>query len=261
MIQRLRNIDRQMALGIGVLIAALFVFSAGALGIYVTLADDPVDLPSEGTIADIVGTASDTATDENGLGEVTLPTQQPDSPPPPPPTRLLIPSLYIDAPIITKGVLAGGAQAGAIPEVPDRPDQVAWYPPTPDYPGFSSHPGRTSNSVFSGHVDWQTQSGAPIPGVFYRLREMKIGQVVEVVLEDGARLQYRVTGNVATKYDDPEVSRVMERTDREVITLITCGGSWVSSSRSENGGNYSHRIIVRAERMRALAGGPGTNGS
>jgi sortase (surface protein transpeptidase) len=90
---------------------------------------------------------------------------------------------------------------------------------------------------------------------------MKIGQPIEVVLEDGTRLQYKVTGNVATRYDDPEVSRVMESTAREVITMITCGGSWLDSARGPNGGNYSHRIIVRAERVSALAGNaPGDTG-
>jgi LPXTG-site transpeptidase (sortase) family protein len=89
--------------------------------------------------------------------------------------------------------------------------------------------------------------------VFYRLREMKIGDVVEVLLEDGTKLEYRVTGNVATPYNDPSVSQVMGHTDRDVITMITCGGSWVSNPRSSAGGNYSHRIIVRAERVQALA--------
>jgi LPXTG-site transpeptidase (sortase) family protein len=247
MIRRLRNLDRQAALGIGVLTVALLVFTVGALGIYLTVSDNNVDLPSEGTITDIISDNPGPTTDTSG-DVIGAPGNEPEGPPPPSPARLLIPSLYVDAPIIPKGV-----KAGAVPEVPDRPDQVAWYPPQPEYPTFSSYPGRSSNSVMAGHVDWQTQAGAPIPGVFYRLREMKIGQLVEVVLEDGTRLQYRVTGNVATKYDDPEVARVMEQTNREVITMITCGGSWVSSSRGPNGGNYSHRIIVRAERVRAAA--------
>jgi sortase (surface protein transpeptidase) len=78
---------------------------------------------------------------------------------------------------------------------------------------------------------------------------MKIGDVIEVALEDGASLEYRVTGNVATPYDDPNVVKVMNGTDRDVITVITCGGTWLSNGRSANGGNYSHRIIVRAERV------------
>jgi sortase (surface protein transpeptidase) len=53
----------------------------------------------------------------------------------------------------------------------------------------------------------------------------------------------------------------MERTTREVITMITCGGSWLSSSRGPFGGNYSHRIIVRAERVGAnVAGDTATGG-
>jgi LPXTG-site transpeptidase (sortase) family protein len=238
--------DKQAALGIGITSAALLMLAIGALGIYLTVSDDPVDLPSEGTIQDLVG--DDTTAPSVPSEETPAPSAAPLGPPSSP-TRLLIPSLYIDAPIIAKGV------QDTIPEVPDRPDQVAWYPPVPEYPAFSSYPGRPSNSVFSGHVDWQTPAGAPIPGVFYRLREMKIGQGIEVLLEDGTRLQYRVTGNVATKYDDPEVAKVMEQTSREVITMITCGGSWVSSSRGPNGGNYSHRIIVRAERYKASVAG------
>jgi LPXTG-site transpeptidase (sortase) family protein len=246
MVARLRKLDRQALLGIGVLCVALATFAVGAVVIFLTITDNPVDLPSEGTITDIVSNDDGPATDTTG-DEIGVPGTEP-GPIPPPPSRLVIPSLYIDAPIVAKGV-----SDGAIPEVPDRPDQVAWYPPVPQYPAFSSYPGHSSNAVFSGHVDWQTNAGAPIPGVFYRLREMKIGQPIEIVLEDGSKLQYKVTGNVATKYDDPEVNRVMEQTRREVITMITCGGSWVSSSRGPNGGNYTHRIIVRAERVSALA--------
>jgi len=234
--------DRQAALGIGVTLVALAVFAIGATGIYLALSDNGVDLPSEGSINEIIG-------EDSGEGEgIASPAAEPEGPPPPPPTRLLIPSLYIDAPIVATGV-----GAGAVPEVPDRPDQVAWYPPVSEYPSFSAYPGRASNAVFSGHVDWQTPDGVPIAGVFYRLREMKIGELIEVVLEDGSKLQYRVSGNVATRYDDPEVSKVMQQTNREVITMITCGGSWLRSS-SQQGGSYSHRIIVRAERVQALAG-------
>jgi LPXTG-site transpeptidase (sortase) family protein len=254
MIRRLRNLDRQALLGIGVLGVALVAFATGALVILLTLSDDAINLPSEGTITDIVTKDEQPVTDTSG-DEVGAPTDN-ARPVPPPPTRLLIPSLYVDAPIVARGV-----SAGAVPEVPERPDQVAWYPPVPEYPAFSSYPGHSSNAVFAGHVDWQTPAGAPIPGVFYRLREMKIGQLIEIVLEDGTKLQYKVTGNVATRYDDPEVSLVMRQTSREVITMITCGGSWLESPRSENGGNYSHRIIVRAERVTSLAGSvPGQSG-
>jgi LPXTG-site transpeptidase (sortase) family protein len=155
---------------------------------------------------------------------------------------MVVPDLFIDAPVIVLGV-----DDAKMPIVPDRPDQVAWYP------SFSSSPGQSNNAVFAGHVDWQTQSGAPIPGVFYRLRELKVGNLIEVALEDGTTLQYRVRANVATEYDDPKILQVMGPTHNDVITIITCGGSWLKDGRQPNGGNYSHRVVVRAERVHALA--------
>jgi LPXTG-site transpeptidase (sortase) family protein len=133
--------------------------------------------------------------------------------------------------------------AETVPLVPERGDQVAWY-------NFSATPGQSDNAVFSGHVDWQTQDGDPIPGVFYRLRELTLGDSISVTLEDGRVLEYRVTGNVATDYNDPNVVRSMNSTTRDVITLITCGGSWLANPAEHNGGVYSHRIIVRAELVR-----------
>jgi hypothetical protein len=35
--------------------------------------------------------------------------------------------------------------------------------------------------------------------------------------------------------------------------MITCGGTWLRDYSNPNGGNYSHRVIVRAERVSGLA--------
>jgi LPXTG-site transpeptidase (sortase) family protein len=227
--------------GIGLITGALIVFAIGVTGIFLALNDDGADLPDEGSITEIAEeNASPTST-----GTVPA-TAQPDGPPPPAPTRLGIPGLYIDAPVIVLGLTPDNH-----PDVPKRPDQVAWYP------SFSTAPGQSSNAVFAGHVDWQTEAGAPIPGVFYRLREMEIGDFIEVTLEDGQKLEYRVRANVAAVYDDPKIVQVMQPTNKDVITIITCGGAWVKDGRQPNGGNYSHRVIVRAERVHALAGNLG----
>jgi sortase (surface protein transpeptidase) len=45
----------------------------------------------------------------------------------------------------------------------------------------------------------------------------------------------------------------MSPTASDVITLITCGGSWERNPREPNGGNYTHRIVVRAELARPVA--------
>ena len=146
-----------------------------------------------------------------------------------------------------------GLDANNYPEVPNTGDEVAWY-------NSSAPPGRSSNAVFSGHVDWYYW-GMPVEGVFYRLREVRIGDTILVTLENDEVLEYRVTGNVATSYDDPNVIRSMDPTVRDVITLITCGGSWEYDPAKDNGGNYSHRVVVRAERVQPAAAAviPATN--
>jgi sortase (surface protein transpeptidase) len=81
------------------------------------------------------------------------------------------------------------------------------------------------------------------------LRELKIGDEIDITLHTGDTIRYKVTGNVATAYSDPNVGKAMGSTTKDVVTLITCGGSWVNNPSEENGGNYSHRVIVRAERV------------
>jgi sortase (surface protein transpeptidase) len=180
-------------------------------------------LPSQGSIQDIVGVNS-------GDGSVSaLPGAQPTPPSGPKPVRLAISRIEVDAPVIELNVEPGTTN----PAVPSQGDQVAWY-------DFSAAPGLTSNAVFAGHVDWQTANGQPIAGAFYRLRELHIGDDIKVALEDGSTLEYKAMGP----------------TSRDVLTLITCGGTWLKNPAEENGGNYSHRIIVRAERVTDAAPTP-----
>ena len=229
------RVDRSVALGAGVLVASLALLAIAFVSIFAALNNDGADLPNEGNLQEILGESGQPGAGQPGVAEADL------GPMPPPPVRLAIPRLYIDAPVITMDI-----GADSFPEVPDRADQVAWYK-------FTAAPGQRSNAVFSGHVDWQSRSGQPIAGVFYRLRALELGDTLMITLEDGTQLEYRVTGNVATSYEDPNVSKAMTRTSREVITLITCGGTWIKTAQSRFGGSYSHRVLVRAERVVAAA--------
>ena len=230
----LKRLDRRSAIGGLVVIASVALLAAGVVSVLSALTDDPADLPNEGSLESILEDSLDPneaqalADEEPGLPAVA-------------PVRLSIPRLYVNAPVITLGVTEDRA-----PDVPDTGEEIAWY-------DFSAPPGRGNNAVLSGHVDWQTREGLPIPGVFYRLREVVIGDVIEIDLEDGSQLQYRVTGNVAAEFDDPNVVKAMGETSKDVLTLVTCGGTWFNDSRAANGGNYSHRVVVRAELMPALA--------
>jgi LPXTG-site transpeptidase (sortase) family protein len=172
----------------------------------------------------------------NGLD---TPTATPVPTPPPssaPVVRMSIESVGIDGSVVTMGL-----DADHVPMVPDNPDDIVWY-------DFSTRPGWGSNAVFSGHVDW-TVNGVPVTGVFYDLRKVQVADIIKVTLEDGTEYQYKVTGNVAVPYDDPDALKAMGATPIEVITIITCGGTWVPQWGDPLGGNYTHRQIVRAERI------------
>jgi LPXTG-site transpeptidase (sortase) family protein len=231
--QRFSNINRRLAITGLVLVASTILLVTGLVSIFVALSDDNVDLPNEGSLEEILQEhEAASAADSEVLSE----------PDPPALTRIGIPSIGLDASILTMGL-----DAGNYPEVPNTGDEVAWY-------NFSAPPGRGSNAVFSGHVDWYYW-GNPAEGVFYHLRELEIGDEITLDRVDGSQFRYRVTGNVATAYDDPNVVDVMDPTSKDVITLITCGGTWQKDYSNPIGGNYSHRVIVRAERVLDLAAG------
>lgn len=161
------------------------------------------------------------------------PTPVPTSTPaPPPPTaspvRMVIPAIGVDAPISVKGLLPDGVM-----ELPNGPEDVAWY-------NFTARPGAGSNAVFSGHLDYRNYG----PAVFWRLKELQQGDIVEVRLDDGSVLRYRVSLMTSYEARTAPVAEIVGPSSKEVLTLITCGGTFDSASR-----NYSQRLVVRAERI------------
>jgi sortase A len=145
-----------------------------------------------------------------------------------PPARIVIPSIGVDAPITTKDMDADGVM-----EPPDGPEDVAWY-------GFTARPGGGSNAVFSAHVDYHGYG----PAVFADLKKLEKGDLVEVHTADGAVYRYEVTLSLSYPAETAPFEEIVGPTSREVITLITCAGSFDQAARQ-----YSHRLVVRAERV------------
>ncbi len=142
--------------------------------------------------------------------------------------NLVIPRFEIDAPVVVRGV-----DANNVMETPDGPTDVAWYK-------FTSPPGAGSNAVFAGHVDYINYGAA----VFWHLKDLGAGDVVEVHLEDGTIYKYQVV-NVQSVPAEPTqevLASIVGQTDTDVVTLITCGGAW-------DGREYDQRVIVRATRV------------
>lgn len=236
--QRFAKIDRRLTVTGLVVLASSLLLIIGLVSIFTALGDDNVDLPSEGSLEEILQEHEPgQASDGSAPGAVEGPR----------PVRISIPRIGIDAP-----VTAMGLDSRNYPEVPNSGSDVAWYT-------FSAPPGTGSNAVFSGHVDW-FYWGMPGEGVFYHVRELEIGDEILLELENHSQLRYAVTGNVAVAYDDPNVVEVMGSTTKDVITLITCGGTWLRDYSNPVGGNYSHRVVVRAERVLDLASGHADDG-
>jgi LPXTG-site transpeptidase (sortase) family protein len=146
---------------------------------------------------------------------------------------MVIPDLEVDAPIQTKGI-----DGNNVMEAPDGPENVAWY-------DFTQHPGFGGNAVFSGHVDYINYG----PAVFANVYQLEPDDVIDVSLQDGTRYRYRVFSKEQVTADS-DVSGIVAPSDEEIVTLITCIGSFDSST-----GQYSHRLIVKARLARAFPAG------
>jgi Sortase domain len=90
--------------------------------------------------------------------------------------------------------------------------------------------------VIVGHVD--SRRG---PAVFFRLQELRPGDRIVVGLDGGAARSFLVERVERQPKEDLPVGRIWNRTDRPVLRLITCGGSFDRGS-----GHYRDNIVVYA---------------
>src|SRR5438093_12092220 len=109
------HIDRSVALGAGILVASLALLGAAVVSIFAALNNDGANLPDQGSIEQILSEGA--AQSQAGAAAKQLDW----GPLPPPPVRLDIPGLYIDPPIVARGL-----DAERYPQVPERRDRLAW---------------------------------------------------------------------------------------------------------------------------------------
>jgi sortase (surface protein transpeptidase) len=139
------------------------------------------------------------------------------------PVSIEIPAVGVDAPVVPVGLLADRTM-----EVP-AVDQAGWYEPGP-------RPGEAGPAVIVGHVD--SRRG---PAVFFRLQELRPGDRIVVGLDGGAARSFLVERVERRPKEDLPVGRIWNRTDRPVLRLITCGGSFDRGT-----GHYRDNVIVYA---------------
>ena len=166
---------------------------------------------------------------------VVTPTPVPATPELPPleeAHRIIIDKIGVNAPVATYGL-----DEQAVPVVPtgsDAADVVAWY-------NFSARPGMRGNTVYAGHVSWNG------PAVFKDLHTLVPGDTVTLRDDRGASAVYRVTETYAVDPNDPRSVEAIRAIPRDVITLVTCGGSFFDTGDPVAGGDYTQRVIVRGE--------------
>jgi LPXTG-site transpeptidase (sortase) family protein len=146
---------------------------------------------------------------------------------------MVIDKLAIDAPVETFGL--DDQQVPQIPTGPDAAQVIAWY-------NFSAKPGTGSNAVFAGHVTWY---GA---AVFYRLTDLGLGDEIRLKGGDGTELTYKVSNVFRVLSTDPDARALMFGTSQDIMTILTCDGVFTKDPNDHvTGGNYDHRLVIRAD--------------
>jgi sortase (surface protein transpeptidase) len=143
------------------------------------------------------------------------------------PVSIRIEKAEVDAVIETREIIDGVMQD------PTGPWVVSWYQETPKA-------GGDGNTVMAGHIDYWNVG----PAVFYNIRDLVDGDVIEVYGEDNRIYSYRVNWvreYLSTDLDLETIQEIVGPTTQRSLTLITCGGQFDYAS-----GEYLSRLAVRS---------------
>jgi hypothetical protein len=204
------------AAAVAAALAALLVLAAGGAGpraryagVSSTMADQGQDRPADGreAVRDFRSTRRYRGT--------------------PPPVRLEIARIGVSTGLQRLGKDHHGAVE--VPSGPHQWDTAGWY-------AAGTRPGDPGSAVILGHVD--SKRG---PAVFYRLRELRPGDLVEVVRADGSRARFAVQRVEEYPKARFPTADVYYPTLTPMLRLVTCGGAF-----DHKVGHYVDNVIVFA---------------
>jgi Sortase domain len=157
------------------------------------------------------------------------------------PVALVIPAIGLHTRLIRLGVTrTGGLQ------VPSTTKVAGWYAGGP-------RPGAIGPAVIAGHID--SYRG---PGVFFRLRQLRLRDRIYVRRSDGPLAVFKVTSVRTYPKDHFPTASVYGPVPGAQLRLITCGGRFDPSLRS-----YLSNVVVyavaasRPRRIRRTGAAPG----
>lgn len=131
------------------------------------------------------------------------------------PIRLSIPAIDVSAYVESLGLSSNGDLA-----TPARDPwvDVGWY-------DLGPHPGDYGSAVIDGHLD---RPGG-YPAVFWRLRDIQVGDDVQVVNSGGSTLHFRVTHIAYYPPEQAPLQDIFGNQGGRYLNLITCAGDWIPS--------------------------------
>jgi hypothetical protein len=147
------------------------------------------------------------------------------------PSRLRVPHLGIDAPVMGVGQTPSGAMDAPTSNAYNSPywTSVFWYK-------LGAAPGQEGNVVIAGHID---RVGGD-PAVFWGLGSLRPGDAVSIVTYDGFVVHYvvdRVVTYPANYSGQDAFNAVFGPTTGHHLNLITCSGFWTNNG-------YDQRLVV-----------------
>jgi sortase (surface protein transpeptidase) len=125
----------------------------------------------------------------------------------PDPVRISIPAIGVNARVIRLGL-----NPDRTIEVPTNLADTGWFEPGPE-------PGEQGSAVIVGHLE--SLAG---PGVFARLRELRVGQTITIRLQDGSTVRYVADSMIRVPKSRFPTNRVYAQTKQPTLRLITCAG-------------------------------------
>ena len=143
-----------------------------------------------------------------------------------PDPKLIIPKINVDVPVDYNTTPDYDAQMKAME------NGVAWF----GIPGADSKPGQVGNTVLSGHSSNDIIDKGDYKFIFARLDQLASGDTIYVNYQ-GKRYSYTVTKKEVVKPTD--VQKLVYKTDKPILTLITCTPL----------GTSTNRLLVTAEQV------------
>ncbi|MGW0750974.1 class F sortase [Streptomyces sp. NPDC002587] len=144
------------------------------------------------------------------------------------PQRVDVPSIGVQAPVISRGLDADGAIE---PPPYESPGTVGWW-------GNGVRPGAAGAALMVGHVDTKSK-----PAVFYGLSSAQPGDKVRVVRADGSVAEFTIED--VRVYEragfDPHKAYGQRVKGRAELRLVTCGGSYDKAAKE-----YTANVVVSA---------------